>query len=100
MRLSNSKLLRNSLALLCVLVVSLTAAAQKQQALKDVFKNDFKIGVALNRSQIFEHDVRGAEIVKAHFNSITPENVLKWALVHPEPARYDFEAPDRFVEFG
>jgi endo-1,4-beta-xylanase len=100
MTLSNSKSLRNSLAFLCVLVVSLTAAPQKQQALKEIFKNDFKIGAALNRRQIFENDVRGAEIIKTHFNSITPENVLKWALVHPEPARYDFEAPDRFVKFG
>jgi endo-1,4-beta-xylanase len=87
--------------LFCVLLtLSLTAAAQDQCALKDVFKDDFKIGVALNRRQIFEQDVRGAEIVKTHFNSITPENVLKWALVHPEPNRFDFEAPDRFVEFG
>ena len=100
----NSKSLRNSLALLwmsCLLLaVSLTAVAQKQQALKDVFKNDFKIGAALNRRQIFESDVRAVEIVKTNFNSITPENVLKWALVHPEPARYDFEASDRFVKFG
>ena len=87
--------------LLCVLLtVSLPAAAQEQRALKDVFRNDFKIGAALNRRQIFEEDVRGAEIVKTQFNSITPENILKWALVHPEPARYDFTAPDRFVEFG
>ena len=100
----NSKSLRNSLALLwmsCLLLaVSLTAVAQKQQALKDVFKNDFKIGAALNRRQIFESDVRAVEIVKTNFNSITPENVLKWALVHPERARYDFEASDRFVKFG
>jgi len=101
MTLSNSKSLRSRLVLLCVLLtVSLTAAAQEQRALKDVFKNDFKIGAALNRRQIFEDDARGAEIVKTHFNSITPENVLKWALVHPEPARFDFKAPDRFVEFG
>ena len=58
------------------------------------------IGAALNRRQIFEQDKRGAEIVQTQFNSITPENVLKWALVHPEPGRYDFAAPDRFVEFG
>jgi len=74
--------------------------SKSQRALKDVFKNDFKIGAALNRRQFFETDARGAEIVKTHFNSITPENVLKWALVHPEPTRYDFEAPDRFVAFG
>ena len=101
MRRSNSKSLRSNLVLLCLLfVVQLTATAQKQQALKDVFKNDFKIGAALNRRQISESDVRGAEIVKTHFNSITPENILKWALVHPEPTRYDFAASDRFVEFG
>ena len=87
--------------LFCVLLrLSLTAAAQDQRTLKDVFKSDFKIGVALNRRQIFEEDVRGAEIVETQFNSITPENILKWALVHPEPGRYDFTAPDRFVEFG
>src|SRR5689334_11229110 len=114
---SNSKSLRTSLSslcslcVLCVSVVVLLANGQpprhrehrdstENHSLKDVFKNDFKIGAALNRRQIFEDDVRGAEIVKTQFNSITPENILKWALVHPEPARYDFTAPDRFVEFG
>ena len=118
MTLSNSKSLRSSLyslcslCVLCVSVVVLPASSQpqrhrehrdnteQQRALKDVFKNDFKIGAALNRRQIFESDVRGAEIVKTQFNSITPENVLKWALVHPQPDKYDFAAPDRFVEFG
>ena len=84
------------LVLLCGL---LTVTAQ-QSRLKDAFKNDFMIGAALNRRQIFEEDARGDAIVTTHFNSITPENVLKWALVHPEPKRYDFAAPDRFVEFG
>jgi endo-1,4-beta-xylanase len=68
--------------------------------LKEVFKNDFKIGAALNRRQFFEEDTRGAEIVTEQFNTITPENVLKWALVHPQPGKYDFTAADRFVEFG
>src|SRR5689334_3257283 len=85
--------------LLCGLSICFPVATQ-QRVLKDVFKNDFMIGAALNRRQIFEEDTRGAEIVKTQFNSITPENVLKWALVHPVPGRYDFAAPDRFVEFG
>ncbi|HEV8187709.1 MAG TPA: endo-1,4-beta-xylanase, partial [Pyrinomonadaceae bacterium] len=84
---------------LCGLVVCFPVAAQ-DKALKDVFKNDFRVGAALNRRQIFEEDTRGARIVSTHFNSITPENVLKWALVHPQPGKYDFAAPDRFVEFG
>ena len=83
---------------LCGLVCFPVAA--QERALKDVFKSDFKVGAALNRRQIFEEDARGARIVSTHFNSITPENVLKWALVHPQPDKYDFAAPDRFVEFG
>src|SRR6187200_1670184 len=83
-----------------VLLCGCFPVGAQQRALKDVFKNDFKIGAALNRRQIFEEDTRGAEIVKKHFNSITPENVLKWALVHPEPDKYNFTATDRFVEFG
>ena len=102
MRQLNSKSSRSSLVALCVLgiVVCAGSAAAQQQTLKDVFKNDFKIGAALNRRQILEEDTRGAAIVSAHFNSITPENVLKWALVHPEPGRYDFAVPDRYVAFG
>ena len=104
MRRSNSNWLLSSLAALCLLsfcgLGGFPAAVQKETALKDVFKNDFMIGAALNRRQFFEEDRRGVEIVRAHFNTITPENVLKWAQVHPEPTRYDFKAADRFVEFG
>lgn len=108
MRQSNSKSLRSRpayapavLCLLCVCVsLGIPSTAQKQIALKDVFKDDFRIGAALNGRQIFERDARGAEIVRTHFNSITPENILKWAMVHPEPQKYEFAAPDRFVEFG
>jgi endo-1,4-beta-xylanase len=92
------------LAALCLLSFfvpfGIPAAADKQKTLKDVFKDDFRMGAALNRRQIFETDARGAEIVRTHFNSITSENILKWALVHPQPLKYDFAAPDRFVEFG
>src|ERR1700741_1717884 len=96
----SSKSLRSSLAALVALFVCAGSIAAQQRPLKDAFKHDFMIGAAINRRQIFEEDKRGAAIVSTHFNSITPENVLKWALVHPEPGRYDFAAPDRFVEFG
>ena len=85
---------------IAIAVLCFSVAAHQQKTLKDVFKNDFMIGAALNSNQIFEKDARGAEIVRTHFNSITPENILKWALVHPQPGKYDFAASDRFVEFG
>ena len=72
----------------------------EQHALKDVFKNDFYIGVALSLNQIFGNEPNAIALVEKHFNSITPENILKWETVHSEPDKYNFEPADRFVALG
>ena len=77
-----------------------SADLSAQAKLKETFKDYFLIGAALNRAQIFEKDARGAKIVREQFNTISPENILKWAEVHPQPERYNFEAADRYVAFG
>ena len=69
-------------------------------ALKDAFKEDFYIGAALSVDQIFGKEPEAMAVVAKHFNSITPENILKWEEVHPKPGRYNFEAADRYVAFG
>jgi endo-1,4-beta-xylanase len=95
--------IRNLLQFLLVSVMVSHVCGQSpspQTALKDVYQDAFYIGAAINRAQIYGDDVHGVKIVKEHFNSITPENVLKWESVHPKPNNYDFAAPDRFVEFG
>jgi endo-1,4-beta-xylanase len=76
------------------------ALAADLPPLKEAFKNDFLIGAALNPAQFTGQNARDAELVKAQFDSITPENVLKWQFVHPAPDRYNFDLPDRFVAFG
>lgn len=81
---------------------------QKQQrispttetSLANAYHNDFKIGVALNRFQVSGEVPEATPLIKKHFNSITPENLLKWERVNPEPNQYDFGAADAFVEFG
>ncbi|TAL05678.1 MAG: endo-1,4-beta-xylanase [Verrucomicrobia bacterium] len=77
-----------------------TACAQEQPALKTAFKENFLVGAALVPAQFYESNVVEAAIVKAQFNSITPENVMKWEHIHPHPAQYDFGPADRYVEFG
>jgi len=69
-------------------------------ALKDVFNDDFHIGAALSLDQISGKEPNAMVIVEKHFNSITPENILKWEEVHPEPDTYNFEPADRYVAFG
>lgn len=68
--------------------------------LKGAFKNDFLIGAALNESVFAGWNPGEAALVKQQFNSISPENCLKWESVHPEPGVYDFALADRYVEFG
>ncbi|HVE57091.1 MAG TPA: endo-1,4-beta-xylanase [Pyrinomonadaceae bacterium] len=94
---------KNKLTSLMVAIFLLSifsADLSAQDKLKDVFKDYFLIGAALNRDQIFEKDLPAAKIVNEQFNTISPENILKWGEVHPQPDRYNFEAADRYVDFG
>jgi endo-1,4-beta-xylanase len=68
--------------------------------LKNTFRSAFLVGTALAPQQFGERDVASAALIKREFNAISPENVLKWALVHPQPDRYDFGPSDAYVAFG
>jgi len=76
------------------------AHAQTAATLKDAYEGVFRIGAALNPAQFEERDPRGNPIIAAQFDTISPENVLKWGLVHPRPDGYNFDAADRYVAFG
>lgn len=69
-------------------------------ALKDVFRGSFLIGASLDLEQIFGWDFRADTIVEYHYNTITPENALKWERVHPARDTYDFVPADRYVAYG
>ncbi len=94
-----------------LLVLSATTAGSADSpALKDVFKDHFMVGTAVNRAITTGRSFRrnpeqvNADIalVKAQFNQIVAENDMKWALLHPRPGRdgFDFRAADAFVDFG
>jgi endo-1,4-beta-xylanase len=80
--------------------VSTNASPGGATTLKQAFAGAFRVGAALNENQFTERDTLGAALVKRQFNTITPENVLKWEVVHPQPNSYSFTASDRYVEFG
>jgi len=81
---------------------SLVALAQTSNAptLKDAFQSAFLIGTALNTGQITGRDAKDDAIISAQFNAISPENVLKWEIIHPRPDTYDFTMADQYVDFG
>jgi len=86
-----------------IVILSLVAGgvAHAQPAtLKEAFQGIFRIGAAVNQSTFEEKDARDAAIVAAQFNTISPENVLKWEAVHPQPETYNFAPADHYVAFG
>lgn len=64
--------------------------------LKDVYKDYFKIGAAVNPDSL-KYD---GELIAKHFNSLTAENHMKPLEVQPEEGKFTFEKADSFVEFA
>jgi endo-1,4-beta-xylanase len=83
-----------------LLLAAAAAQAQTTPALKDAFRGIFRVGAALNQAQFEERDPRSGPIVAAQFNTISPENVLKWEAVHPRRDGYNFDPADHYVSFG
>jgi len=94
--------------LLLILFLIITGCINEQQnqessdsnSLSNSYRYDYKIGVALNHSQVAGEIPQATPLIRQQFNSITPENLLKWERVHPNPDEYNFTPVDTFVEFG
>jgi len=69
-------------------------------SLKEVFRDDFLIGAALNMSEVEERDPAVSALIASQFNTLTPENNMKAAFLHPGWDRYDFVQADEVVGFA
>lgn len=82
------------------LFISWTQPGNAQNSLKEVYKNDFKVGAALSARLLFGRTPGAANLVKQQYNTITAENVLKWEPFNPKPDSFRMEPADRYVAFG
>jgi len=87
------------------LSVPAAQAARPEPTLRSEAPRDLKIGSAVwgQRDLIGydrKHPTEFQRILAAEFNSLTPENDMKWAEVHPEPGVYDFSGADAVVAFA
>ncbi|MGZ3949616.1 MAG: endo-1,4-beta-xylanase [Flavisolibacter sp.] len=96
------KLFRSSsiLVLTLVSVQGLTQPASSRKTLKDTYKGAFLMGVAVTPAITSGADKTSQDIVIKHFNSITVENVMKAALINPQPGVYNWGPADDYVAFG
>jgi endo-1,4-beta-xylanase len=92
------------IAISIILIASSCSSTKKiageKDTLKDVYKNDFLIGTALSAEQIEQKEPNAATLVPHQFNAITPENIMKCAIIHPSWDKYDFTLADKIVEYG
>jgi endo-1,4-beta-xylanase len=94
--------MKTTCRILFAAMILMAARLAAQPALRDVFQQDFLVGAALNASQFTPSEKENPEaaLIRRQFNSITPENALKWGEIHPEPNRYNFRSADDYVAFG
>ena len=74
--------------------------AKINYSLSQKFENDFLIGAAINEDQILKKDEKSLLIVQKEYNTITPENSLKWMFIEPNPGNFSFDVADKYVEYG
>ena len=72
----------------------------QQSSLKEIFLDDFMIGVALNKSQIRQSKIKEKDLIKKEFSSITAENIMKWEEIHPRPNKYQFKLTDKLIDLA
>ncbi len=69
-------------------------------SLKEVFKNDFLIGTAIDAQQIEGKDTAADRVIQQQFNAVTPENVMKAEIIQPGWDKYNFALADKLVAFA
>jgi endo-1,4-beta-xylanase len=76
--------------------LGLSIAPDSLRALADA--RSIYIGAAANNNLSSEADY--AAVLAGQFNLLTPENVMKFEVIHPEPDSYNFAPADELVNFA
>jgi endo-1,4-beta-xylanase len=102
MNISRRRLLALTGAATSIAAAKLQAAEKASAAtgLKDAYKDDFLIGAALSVPIIEKQEPGLIALINKDFNSITPENCMKWDETRNEDGSWKLADADAFVAFG
>lgn len=67
------------------------------KGLKDYYKDFFPIGVSVSPLSLTGSE---SELILKHFGSLTADNVMKPAPIHPEENRYFWDSADKIVNYA
>ncbi|NLY88180.1 MAG: endo-1,4-beta-xylanase [Firmicutes bacterium] len=80
----------------CQPAEEISASYEEIPALCEVYQDFFPIGAAVNSWTIDSHK----DLIEKHFNSLTPENEMKFEFLQPSPGNYTFDRADAIVELA
>ncbi len=76
------------------------AQQEKLPLLRDVYAQEFRIGVAFGHGLLDSGDAAALALAATQFNAFTPENEMKWANIHPQEGTYNYGPADALVAFA
>ena len=83
-----------------LIVIVLCSAFHKKQSFSSLkTSSPFPFGAAVNPA-LLQNNAAYRHIAETEFNSLTAENALKWAGVHPAENTFDFTKGDILVDFA
>jgi GH35 family endo-1,4-beta-xylanase len=90
----------STLTLTLTLMADLSAqeTTSLDRSLKEAVGARFKLGVGVSHHVIQNEE--DADLIRKHFQILTPENCMKPQGIHPQEDRWDFDATDRFFDFA
>jgi endo-1,4-beta-xylanase len=88
------------LAAVCAAALHFSPPANAADTLRELAAaNGIHFGAAVD-VEVLQKDVRYAQLLAREFDLVTPENAMKFEVIHPERDQYDFTEADALVDFA
>ncbi|MDR0301613.1 MAG: endo-1,4-beta-xylanase [Treponema sp.] len=68
------------------------------KGLKDVYRQSFKVGAAVCRANLEQKEA--SDLILQHFSSLTAENSMKFASIHPQEDVFNWEEADFIADYA
>lgn len=92
--------IRCELLLSFLLCPSLCWGAAAGPSLREKFKGEFLVGVAVDGNPAQEYSAAEHQLIRDQFGALIPANCMKMMFVQPEEGRFEFRMADAFMNFA